>query len=79
MPRDFPSTPPLPPVRVAVLELAARRAAAEDDDPDLDDALFLAELRYVVEGARTHGENLLRRYRPDLNDRLGRIYARFRD
>jgi hypothetical protein len=68
----------MPPVRVAVLELAARRQAAEDDEA-LDDAIFLAELRYVVEGARTHGENLLRRYRPDWDDRLGRIYARFAD
>jgi gamma-glutamylcysteine synthetase len=74
MPKDLNSEPAL---RPAVLELMARPRGVEDDE--IDDALFLAELRSIVEGARTPGEDLLRQYHPDWEDRLGRIYARYAD
>ena len=70
---------PRPPVvRADVLELVGRRATPDEDD-SLDDAIFLGELRYAVEGARTRAENLLHRHHPDWNDRLARICARYAD
>ena len=48
-----------------------------DDDPSLDEALFVAELRRAVEGTRTPAEELLARDSCDWGDRLDRIFARY--
>jgi gamma-glutamylcysteine synthetase len=72
------NVPQPPTVLAAVLEIVGRQAAPDEDEA-LDDAIFLGELRYAVEGARTRAENLLHRYHPDWNDRLARICARYAD
>jgi gamma-glutamylcysteine synthetase len=80
MPRDLADAPVTSAraLRPAVLDIVSQRLAAEDDEA-LDDAILLAELRRAVEGARTGAEDLLRRYHPDWDDRLDRIYARYTD
>ncbi len=47
------------------------------EDPVLDEARFLAELRRSVEGAVTPAEARLARRDADWDGRLGRICARF--
>ncbi len=56
-------------------EPSGRKAPPED--PGLDEACFLSELRRAVEGAPTAAEERLARRDPDWMDRIGRISARF--
>ena len=53
-----------------------RNHSMQDDDADLDEACFLAELRLSVEGARTLAEERLARRYPGLRERLGLVCAK---
>ncbi len=56
-------------------EPSGRKAPPED--PALDEACFLAELRRAVEGAPTAAEERMARRDPDWGRCFGRIAARF--
>lgn len=53
-----------------------REGGAPKDDPGLDEAAFLAELRLAVEGACTQAEERLARQYPELRERLGRVFSK---